>query len=151
MEVNEIIDKIKITDKPPKRKMNPKSLANLKPFQKHNQGNLDGRPPKQKCLINIIEYYLTRNLEQLKKESEDKKLDLAHRIAIKYILDCHNKPGHTDKLMDRLYGTPQSAVDVTTKGESIKNGNGHIELTPSEWAETLTILAQAGVTAISNN
>ena len=151
METNEIIDKIKITDKKPKRKMNPKSIANLRPFQKGKTENPDGRPPKQKCLINIIEYYLTRNLEQLKKESEDKKLDLAHRIAIKYILDCHNKPAHTDRLMDRLYGTPQSAIDITTKGESVKHDIGHIEFTPSEWAETFAILAQAGVTAINNN
>jgi len=45
----------------------------------------------------------------------------------------------------------EQSVDLTTKGEAIKNDNGHIELSPQEWADTLVILAKAGVTAVNNN
>ena len=33
----------------------------------------------------------------------------------------------------------------------LEHSNGHIEISPTEWAETLAILAQAGVTAINQN
>ena len=93
---------------------------NLKLFQKGKSGNPNGRPKKEKCLVNIIEQYLNMTPEQLKTENQKPNLDLAHHIAIKYVLDCHSNPNHTDKLMDRLYGAPQSIVDVTSKGEQLK-------------------------------
>ena len=100
----------------------PKSDKQLQPykFQKGKSGNPNGRPKKEKCLVNIIEQYLNMTPEQLKTENQKANLDLAHHIAIKYVLDCHANPNHTDKLMDRLYGAPSSVVDVTSKGEAIK-------------------------------
>ena len=82
-------------------------------------GNPNGRPRKGHSIVEHIEHYLVMTQEQLKKQ-DLAKLNLAHQIAIKYVLDCYQHPNHTDKLMDRLYGQPQSAVDVTTKGNELK-------------------------------
>ena len=101
------------------------SLGNLQPkkylWEKGKSGNPSGRPKKEKCLVNIIEQYLNMTPEQLANENKKPNLDIGHHIAIKYVLDCHQNPNHTDKMMDRLYGQPQSAVDVTTKGNEIKS------------------------------
>ena len=88
---------------------------------KGHTNNPNGRPKKTKCLVNIIEQYLNMTPEQLANENKKPNLDIGHHIAIKYVLDCHQNPNHTDKMMDRLYGQPQSAVDVTTKGNEIKS------------------------------
>ena len=97
-----------------------KPPAQLKPWKPGQSGNPKGRPPKERSLVTIIEHYLDMTPEQLKTENQKPNLDLAHHIAIKYVLDCHANPNHTDKLMDRLYGAPQSIVDVTSKGEQLK-------------------------------
>lgn len=37
----------------------------LKPWKKGQSGNPKGRPPKEKCLVTMIEQYLTFTVEQL--------------------------------------------------------------------------------------
>ena len=96
---------------------------NLKPWTKGTSGNPKGRPKKEHCIVNLIEQYLVMTPEQLKAEATKEALDLAHRLAVKYILDCHEHPNHTDKLMDRLYGQAATAIDVTSKGQEIKGNN----------------------------
>jgi hypothetical protein len=88
-------------------------------WKKGQSGNPNGRPPKERSLITIIEQYLALTPEQVKIEAT-KNLDLAHQLALKYLLDCNTHPYHTDRLMDRLYGAPQAYVDMTTKGNEIK-------------------------------
>ena len=88
-------------------------LRGLKPWAKGQSGNPKGRPPKEKCLVTMIEQYLTFTPEQLKLEAVKPNLDIAHRLAVKYILDCHEHPNHTDRLMDRLYGAPRQSTEIT--------------------------------------
>jgi hypothetical protein len=54
---------VKISDK--QRKINPKSLANLKPFKAGKSGNPSGRPIKNNQLIEaLIEYGRTEYIEK---------------------------------------------------------------------------------------
>lgn len=115
----------------------PEKQRNRVQWVKGQSGNPKGRPPKNKCLVNMIEHYLTLTPEQLKTESEKPGLDMAHRIAIKFILDCYAKPHRVDSLMDRLYGAPKQAVDMTTKGKAL---NGSREIPPSVIDEAMEIL-----------
>ena len=89
-------------------------------WQPGQSGNPSGRPPKERTLVTHIERYLHMTQEQLKQEAAKLNLTIAQYLAVKYLLDCSTHPTHTDKLMDRLYGAPQTTVDVTTKGASIQ-------------------------------
>ena len=89
-------------------------------WQKGQSGNPNGRPPKERTLVTHIERYLVMTQEQLKTEAAKLNLTIAQYLAVKYLLDCSTHPTHTDKLMDRLYGAAQTAVDVTSKGNEIK-------------------------------
>lgn len=95
--------------------MNSDNQRGLKPWKKGQSGNPKGRPPKEKCLVTMIEQYLCFTVEQLKAEVAKPSTDVAHRLAIKYILDCHEHPEHANKLMDRLYGQPKQSIEATGK------------------------------------
>ncbi len=88
-------------------------------WKKGQSGNPKGRPHKEHCLITIMEQYLAYTNAQLKAEAA-KPLALANQLAIKYLLDCYSHPMRTEKLMDRLYGQPTQATDVTSGGLPIK-------------------------------
>ncbi len=92
----------------------------LRPWQPGQSGNPNGRPKKEHCLVTMIEQYLSFTPDQLKTEAAKPELDIAHRLALKYIMDCNDDAKHTDKLMDRLYGQAQSAIDFTSKGKAIQ-------------------------------
>lgn len=85
--------------------MNPKSLDNLKPFEKGDKwkGNKNGRPPGAISVIKRVREKFADNPEAFEA------------FIAEYIED----PANRKHVVEMLDGKPQQKVDVTSKGESI--------------------------------
>lgn len=113
---------------------NPKSKENLipKPWKKGQSGNPKGRPTKPVLQLkkegyklheinDTIQTLLNLNLEELKDVWENPKATLLERTiasAIRKGIEKGNLES-VETLLNRVYGKPKEAVDVTTKGQAI--------------------------------
>jgi len=113
-----------------------KGWANLKPCKKGEVRNPNGRPKKTDCLIDCIKSELrSKSLNGLTKDQMIATIlvAMAARGNLKAI----------ELLMSYTTPKPTQALDVTTKGEAI--GDGHKDIPPEVFRESLVILAKAGV------
>lgn len=114
---------------------NPKRNPNLKPrWKKGESGNPKGRPKKPVLELkrdgyklaeinDTIQVLMTMTLEELKLIWDNPKSTLLERTIASAIRKGIEK-GNLDSietLLNRVYGKPKEAVDLTTKGEGINN------------------------------
>lgn len=106
------MDGEKITNK--QRRINERSLANLRPFKKGENGNSPGRPKSADCLISCIKTELARMSNDGIYTNEQRiAMALTHKAVL----------GDTkaiELLMAYTTPKPTASVDVTTGGEKIR-------------------------------
>lgn len=112
-----------------------RSLANLKPkpWKKGQSGNPKGRPVKPVLQLkkegyklheinDTIQTLLNLNLDELNDVWDNPNATLLERTiasAIRKGIDKGNLES-VETLLNRVYGKPKEAVDVTTKGQKLE-------------------------------
>lgn len=119
-----------------------KRMANLKPrWKKGESGNPKGRPKKPVLLMrkegyklaeinDTIQALLNMNLDELQEIWNNPDATLLERTIASAIRKSIEK-GNLDSietLLNRVYGKPKEALDVTTQGGSIKQSPFQINI-----------------------
>lgn len=93
------------------------SLANLKPFQKGESGNPNGRPKGQRNYATIYREALQK-LAAAQNVTPEELEDLIEQTGLNKALEGDYK--FFQDIRDRIHGKPTQAVDLTSKGERIE-------------------------------
>lgn len=120
-----------------KRKMNPKSLKNLKPLKKGDVINPEGKNGSAinrfKSLTNelymeLIEILDTHSFDELEEMCHNPKVSPLKRLYLGVFLEDlrKNNMARIEHLMTRVVGQPKQHMDVTSKGKELKNGLGAV-------------------------
>lgn len=88
-----------------KRGMNPKSLANLRPFQKGNKANPDGRPLKDCSLTSLV-----KSLIDTVPPGEKQGRTWRQLLALAWLAGAMKNPVLMKELLDRLEGKVSQPV-----------------------------------------
>jgi len=90
-------------------------------FKKGQSGNPDGRPKGS-------ENFTTKFKRAIEIIAKANKIDDVDEVEIQLFITAYKKAKGGDyryyqDIIDRLYGKPQSSVDITSKGESIQGNS----------------------------
>ena len=108
-------------------------LDNLKPFEKGESGNPNGRPKGSRNRSTIAKQWLEVS-QKIKNPITGKEEDLEQQDIMTLALIKKARNGDVSaykELMDSAYGKIMQPTDITTKGDSlnvINIGNSNIEL-----------------------
>ena len=95
-------------------------IDNLKPFKPGQSGNPKGRPPKVKCIPDILRAI---GAEQGTKSGEYNKLDVVLRKVFDYALQ--GKPWAVQFIADRTEGKPRETIDHNVESFIIERHPEH--------------------------
>lgn len=128
---------MKVTAK--KDKKNENSIKNLKPIQKGQVLNPNGRPKlpeevramKEASIEQLIVSYHKFAFTDIKEIKNNPPVNLIEQGVLQTISNFANsgEVDHISKIWDRVLGKPLESIDVTSKGESITSGE---KLSPEE-------------------
>jgi len=128
---------MKITSK--KENNKEKRLKNLVPIQKGEVRNPTGRPKlpeevramKEASIEQLIVSYHKFAFTDIKEIKNNPPVNLIEQGVLQTISNFANsgEVDHISKIWDRVLGKPLESIDVTSKGESITNGE---KLSPEE-------------------
>lgn len=128
---------MKVTAK--KDKKNENSIKNLKPIQKGQVLNPNGRPKlpeevramKEASIEQLIVSYHKFAFTDVKEIKNNPPVNLIEQGVLQTISNFANsgEVDHISKIWDRVLGKPLESIDVTSKGESITSGE---KLSPEE-------------------
>ena len=94
-----------------KRKISEKSLANLRPFKKGENGGSHGRPRKEDCLLSCIK-------EELTKLSPDGVSTNEQMIAsVLVAMAARGNIKAVELMMSYLHARPSQGLDLSVKAD----------------------------------
>jgi hypothetical protein len=96
-------------------------LENLKPFEKGESGNPNGRPKGAKNRSTIAKYWLEVN-QKLKNPLTNQEETMSQEDLMTLALIKKAREGDVSAykaLMDSGYGAPKQDMDITTDGQTI--------------------------------
>ncbi len=128
--------------------MSPNSLANLEKhrFKKGEIHNPNGRPKNEACITSCLREFA---YQLLTMKVDASKLTFAQAAALKHWQQAVKGDLDTYKFIaERTEGKVGDSLDLTTKGESIKQT--YVNIPDARITEAINILGQSGITISKN-